>query len=115
MNKVNWSVSGKPVVVLGNELNNLDVEWKNKNMTVQQAGAKYSTLFAALSTLNRSKYDVSASPMDPYNFYDWKEFVTGAKSAYTNSSVFVGNFYETSAGDTATRIQEVRSFIGKTS
>ncbi len=115
MNQVSWSVSGKPVVVLGNELNNLDVEWKNKSTTVQEAGAKYATLFSALSALSRSTYDVSASPVDPYNYYDWKEFVTGAKSAYTNSSPFVGNFYEVSAGDTATRIQEVRSFIGKTS
>jgi len=113
INTVTWSTAGKPTIVLGNELNNLDVEWKNKSITVRQAGEKYANLFAALQGLNTTKYNVAAAPVDPYNFYDWKEFVSGAKSAYKSADTFAGNFYENSSAETDVHIKEVINGMGR--
>ena len=79
LNGVNWNVfGGKPTVVLGNELNNLQNEWKDTSVTVNQAGIQYARdLFPFLALLNRLKYDVAPAPVDPYNLdYSWLEFVT---------------------------------------
>ena len=111
LNGVSWNVSGKPVVVLGNELNNLQNEWKDTSVTVNQAGTQYARdLFPYLALLNRTKYDVSPAPVDPYNLdYSWLAFVTGALPAYTSVPVLAMNLYETSTANASTTINTQKS------
>lgn len=97
--KLNQLVNITPqgtIVVYGNELNNLEVEWKNKNISVAAAGAKYAPLFTAFhNALDRNHFRSAPSPLDVYNsVYNWEEFYTPAASAYQRADVIVANAYE---------------------
>lgn len=113
LNAVNWSVAGKPIVILGNELNNLEVEWQDSTMNLREAGVYYAReLFPSLAGLNRTKYDVSAATVDPYNQrFDYKEFLSGAMPAYSNGQVFAANIYNDSSAEGSSKIAEVRGVI----
>ncbi|MEK7458110.1 MAG: hypothetical protein AAB612_01325, partial [Patescibacteria group bacterium] len=109
LNSVNWNVSGKPVVILGNELNNLQNEWKDTSVSVNQAGIQYARdLFSSFVLMN--KYDVAPSPVDPYNLnYSWLEFITGALPVYKTASILAMNLYEASTANASTTINTVKS------
>jgi len=66
---------GRPVVIVGNEMNNLDLEWKANPMPAFNDGAalarearKYAVLYKAFAgALDRNKYQVAPAPPDLYN------------------------------------------------
>ncbi|MBI5151525.1 MAG: hypothetical protein HZA34_03035 [Candidatus Pacebacteria bacterium] len=116
LNGVRWKTTGKPVVVLGNELNNLVDEWKSIAVSVEAAGAAYTPLhdviWSGSPKLDMGRYDLAAATIDPYHPNNWKLFVSGAGRAYTqHNTIFVANIYENSAEDTKKRIEEIKSGI----
>ncbi|HKY74408.1 MAG TPA: hypothetical protein VJ246_03805 [Patescibacteria group bacterium] len=100
LNSVTWNTSGKPAVVLGNELDNVDPnrEWGGATPSTQaDAGKIYAILHQAFrAALDSNKYDLAASPPGTP---DWKKFTNAARvgsySAYgaANNSVFALNIY----------------------
>lgn len=97
-NKINQLQGITPqgtIVVFGNELNNLEHEWKNPGIDVIEAGRRYAPLFAAFQSVLSNHFRAAASPLDTYNGdYAWDGFLAGALSAYEQADATVANAYE---------------------
>jgi hypothetical protein len=106
LNTIPWSSASKPIVVFGNELNNLNDEWQNTGTTVAEAGAKYAELHQSFeAALDKSKYDLAPTTMDPYNTaFAWQPFVTAANTGIykafssNNNAAFAANVFEPLTG-----------------
>ena len=98
LNQVTWA-RGKPIVIFGNEDNNIDVELHFSDLNV--ASAKYAELFTAFAgALDTSKMDLSAAPIPEHPKYPQSAFLNGATTAFKSSkiSAFAFNLYDNGAG-----------------
>ncbi len=97
-NKVNQLANITPdqtIVVFGNELNNLEHEWKNPGIDLSVAGSRYAPLFLEFQNVLSEHFRAAASPLDTYNGdYPWEDFLAGALVAYQSAEATVANAYE---------------------
>lgn len=87
------SVFGDDYVVLGNELNSIDVEYACST-SLTDCGSTYARQFAAFDSAFTGA-NLSAAPMNTSNpVYDAAKFLDGAKSAYQASTFLANNSYQ---------------------
>lgn len=110
LNGISWPQGSKPIIVFGNEMNNLDAnrEWgpnpptaTNVLSPIQNAGVIYRDLFKYFNDALDNSYPLAAQPPDMYNgnaSYNWSDFVTYAGSAYGSATAFVANVYDIEPG-----------------
>lgn len=122
------------IVVFGNELNNLDHEWKSRSVAptpgspecshpvtngeVTGAARAYAPLFAAFAAAAGSNVRVAPAPADMHNAcYSgsvWMQ-AAAASGVYSNARALVANAYEApEAGRTAQQdVDEVQAIAGR--
>lgn len=98
----NSNIQPDTIVVFGNEVNNLDKEWKLCSAAcpgqTAQAAAEYGAFYRAfLGEANKSKYKPVPSPLDMYNgvYTDPQTFIS---QAGVYGQELVANVYEVGAG-----------------
>lgn len=92
----------KPIVVYGNELNNLDKEWQSCTSACPggegAAGNAYAVQFTSFKSNSGDVFTAVPAPPDMYNgVYSWEAFVSGAGCG-VYSGQLVANVYETVGG-----------------
>ena len=91
------SVFGNDYIVLGNELNSIDVEY-SCSTPLAKCGETYASQFAAFRSTFTGPH-ISAAPLNVGNgINDPVIFLQGAKPAYTASTFLANNAYSNSAG-----------------
>lgn len=91
------SAFGNDYVLLGNELNALDIEYQCSG-DLASCGATYARQFAAFKSTFTGA-NLSAAPMNTSNSkYDAAKFLDGAKQAYRDSTFLANNAYQLSGG-----------------
>lgn len=97
LNAVTWQSTGKPILVVGNEVNNQEVEWKNRMQTPAQAGQQYGSFFEQFRTgVDATIYEIAPAALDMYNTaYPWEAFVglPGTITREVMRAVFLSGSY----------------------